>query len=164
MFKENYKFTHMPAYRRNITKWQGLQDSLFKQATPRGSGALPVMKYGKNELNTGAKLSDGQALASYNYQQLLIWSLLREKEHGFEENQENPKAFYKRWYHTGNIAEGKKLFSNERTNLFIEKVLNKYFKGPTAEYLYAWQLRHNIMESNYVNIDVLFDHFKQKFI
>jgi len=161
IFKENNKFMHMDAYKRNFNKWQGIQDSLFKSAQANNTSALlPIQK--DKDGYAGAKLSDGEALASYNYQQLIFWVLLRETEKGRMESEENPKAFYKQWYHT-NPTEGKKRFAADGKNLFTEKVLNHYFSGATAEYLYASTLRMSILESNYTNIGPLFDHFKQKY-
>jgi hypothetical protein len=60
-------------------------------------------------------------------------------------------------------VEGKKLFDAKGKNLFKERILNKYFFGKAAEYLYSDLLRIDIARSESQNIDLIFAHFKQKY-
>jgi len=135
--------------------WQKAQDSLFMNIPVQGntfSGSRTPI----------SKLNNDAALISYNYQQLLGSFLVREKERLWDESRTNPQAFYKEWYHT-NVAKGKKLIDVEAKSLLMERIINKDFSGKTAEYMYAYLLQSNYYQSYYQNIDVLFDHFKQRY-
>jgi thiol-disulfide isomerase/thioredoxin len=137
VFNHNNNFGKPEAY---LLKWQKVQDSLFRTI----------------------KLNNDDALISYNYTQLIDYFMLREKERLWIESDRHPALFYRGWYHT-NIADGKKLFHNEQRSLLIERIINQYFSGKTAEYLYVNLLKGNIYQSNYQNIDLIFAHFKQKY-
>ena len=137
-FDHNNNFFKPEAY---LRKWRKVQDSLFRTV----------------------KLNNDEALGAFNYQQLITNFLLREKERLWIQQRTHPELFYKEWYHTTDMAKGKKLFNDEQRSLLIEKIINKYFTGKTAEYLYNVLLKRNLAESNYQNITVLFDHFKQKY-
>jgi len=121
--------------------WQNVQDSLFRTI----------------------KLNNDDALPAYNYQALLATFMEREWERLLRQQEKDPAAFYKQWYHTTDAKEGERLFNEERKNLLREKIINRYFSGKTAEHLYVELLKGNMRESNYKNIDVIFDHFKKKY-
>jgi thiol-disulfide isomerase/thioredoxin len=133
--------TNNPGFKKSPEKWQKIQDSLFKTI----------------------KLNNDDALPAFNYTTFITMFVLREKERLWNESELHPAQFYKEWYHTDNITEGKKLFQNEQRSLLSERIINKHFSGKTAEYLYAGLLKNQLRESNYQNITVLFDHFKQKY-
>ena len=78
------------------------------------------------------------------------------------EEHDHPTSFYKQWYHT-TPAKGKAFFRDERGSLLVEKIINKYFTGKTAEYAYSGLLKYNLYSSNYQNITLVFDHLKQKY-
>jgi len=124
----------------NAGAWQKVQDSLF----------------------AAVKLNNEAALVSGNYTQLISFFLERKKEQLWGEQHDNPQAFYKEWYNTDTVT-GKKIFADERTNLLQEKIINRYFSGKTAEYLYSAMIRENLNEADYHNIEVLYAHFKAKY-
>jgi thiol-disulfide isomerase/thioredoxin len=138
-----YSFNHNNNFGRSeeyLRKWQSIQDSLF----------------------TTIKLNNDDALTAYNYTSLVKEFVLREKERLWTEQRAHPESFYKEWYHT-DVTEGKKLFTDEQRSLFIERVINKYFTGKTAEYLHVNLIKGNYYDSNYHNIITIFDDFKQKY-
>jgi len=139
-FKENNKFSIEDAYKRNFAQWQKITDSLFSVA----------------------KLDNDAALAAYHYDDLVCWFLDREKEHFSDEAWYHPEAFYREWYHADTI-EGKKEFSADPKNLVQEKIINRYFTGKTAEYLYAVLFAGAIPEHNPTNIPAIFGRFKQQY-
>ncbi len=140
-FKENNRLQlQNHGYDHNISKWQKIQDSLFKTIA----------------------LNNDEALSAYNYTMFVDTYVEREKERGWEESENNPSQFYQQWYHTDTVT-GKEIFKNERKNLFVEKVIDKYFTGKTAEYLHAEMIKDAFYESNYQNIGVVFEHFKQQY-
>lgn len=139
-FKENNRLYTFDAYYHNFDKWQKIADSLFRIA----------------------KLNNDSALGTFHYDLLQGWFLEREKEHFSDEAFLHPIAFYKEWYGADTIA-GKKLFISDRNNLPQEKIINRYFTGRTAEYLYAQLFNHAAKENNAVNIPAIFARFKQKY-
>jgi thiol-disulfide isomerase/thioredoxin len=140
--KEDNKFGQKyNGYEHNIAKWNKIQDSLFAVA----------------------KLNNDAALSSANYTTLIDNFVMRENERlRIVEEPEHTQLFYKEWYHT-NVAKGKKLFNTEKKDLLSEKIINKYFTGKAAEYLYFSVIKYNLYVSNYKNISALFDHFKQRY-
>lgn len=139
-FKENNKFSVQDAYYRNFNKWQTIQDSLFSTI----------------------KLSNDAALVSKDYQGFLYYFLLRKKEELWHKSTTDSVNFYKEWYGT-NVSEGKKLFEDDNQNILREKIINKYFTGKTAEYLYAILFDSAIEESNPKNLATIFARFKQNY-
>ena len=81
------------------------------------------------------KLNNDDALNTYHYTNLIATFLEREMEHFSDEDYLHPIAFYKDWYGT-DTANGKKIFNSDKKNLVQEKIINRYFTGKTAEYLY----------------------------
>jgi thiol-disulfide isomerase/thioredoxin len=70
--------------------------------------------------------------------------------------------FYRDWYHT-TVNKGKKMYTSESRNLFIERVINKYFSGKTEELAYAQMLRFQLRLNHYDDLDLVFTHFKHKY-
>lgn len=139
-FKESTRFVVRDAYFRNYEKWQSVSDSLFKQV----------------------QLNNSDALSAKSYTDLLNEFLLREKERLWYEANSNPTAFYKEWYNT-DITNGQKLFYADQQNLLQEKIINKYFSGDVAEYLYGALLDGALNESEHNNIVDIFNRFKKRF-
>lgn len=138
-FKENNKFRIREAYKRNLPRWQSVQDSLLK----------------KHPLDNPA------ALLTPTYPAFVTNFLLREKERLWEQAQENGEAFYKEWYR--DRVAGEKEFAADMSNALGEKIINRYFKGKTAEYLYAHLIVDAIGESNPKNIPAIYNRFKNKY-
>lgn len=139
-FKENNKFQVRDAYTRNFDKWQHVNDSLFAII----------------------KLNNNDALISNSYTGLIRSFLMREKERLWGESFKNPAAFFKEWYNTDATA-GSKLFNDDQQNLLKEKIINKYFTGKSAEYLYAVLLDNATAERNPKNIVQIFERFMQRY-
>lgn len=139
-YKENNKFGIRQAYKRNFNKWQSVQDSLFS--------AHP--------------LDNPNALQAPAYTSLIADFLLREKERLWIEENENKDSFYKEWY-AGDRGNGQLEFTADKYNLLREKIINKYFKGKTAEYLYAYLIINANRESNPNNIPAIYSRFKNKY-
>jgi len=138
-FKENNRFEIREAYDRNYAKWMAVQDSLFTV------GAL----------NKAAKLNDA------SYRRLVDAFLLREKERLWKESSKNPETFFKEWY--GDVEKGRKMFQADMQNDFSERIINKYFTGKVAEYLYAVLITKAIDEANPVNLPEIFGRLKQRY-
>jgi thiol-disulfide isomerase/thioredoxin len=139
-FKENNRLYTFDAYYRNLGKWGKIADSLFQVA----------------------KLDNDSALGAFHYNVLLRSFLEREEEHFSDEDYLQPETFYREWYHTDTV-EGKKLFISDRKNLPQEMIINRYFKGKTAEYLYAQLLFGAFYQVNHTNVPSIFVRFKQKY-
>jgi thiol-disulfide isomerase/thioredoxin len=139
-FKENNKFQIEKQYERNSSKWQQITDSLF----------------------LGIKLNNAEALSSSKYRQLVKDFLLREKERLWNLSSTNPETFYREWYNAG-VEDGKLMFNDDKFNLLKEKIINKYFTGAVAEYLYGVLLGEAYQEKNPQNIVQIFNRFKQKY-
>jgi thiol-disulfide isomerase/thioredoxin len=139
-FKEGNKYQIWPAYARNVTAWQKIQDSL----------------------SSGVLLNNDDALVSFNYLRLIGDFLLREKEHLWEVRFKDPETFFKQWYNT-DATEGKKLYDDDPENLFQEKIINKYFTGKCTEYLYAVLLDGAVGVNDPKNIIAIFDRYKQHY-
>jgi thiol-disulfide isomerase/thioredoxin len=162
MFKENNKYGLGDIYDRTQPAWEYVQDSLFKTL---GSKPVPEIKAdGKtNALNKPIyTFNNDDALISDNYKYLLTHFLLREKERLWRESQKNPKQFYKQWYNT-NQATGTRLFEADRENLLREKIINTYFTGKTADYLYGKLIESALEESNPKNVVAIFDRYKKAY-
>ena len=139
-FKEDNRLYVFDAYYRNYDKWKKVNDSLF---------AL-------------IKLNNDDALNSYHYTNLIATFLEREMEHFSDEDYLHPIAFYKDWYGT-DTTNGKKIFNSDKKNLVQEKIINRYFTGKTAEYLYNLLLESAKNNANPVNIPAIFERFKEKY-
>ena len=168
-----YEFNHNNNFGRSelyLRKWQKVQDSLFASVVVNGSdrktsgrkGDLPNISIANNDKAKATGLNSDEALTSYNYPKLIFWFCLREKERLWMEEQDHPTSFYKQWYHTA-PNKGKASFRDERSSLLVEKLINKYFTGKAAEFAYSNLLKYNLYSSNYQNIPLIFDHFRQKF-
>ncbi|MBB6108420.1 Thiol-disulfide isomerase or thioredoxin [Mucilaginibacter lappiensis] len=140
-FKEQAKYyVDKDAYHRNVASWNRATDSLF----------------------SAIKLSNDDALIADQYLGLLRNFLLREKERLWSASNETPDDFYKQWYNT-NVEEGKKLFSDDMTNLLQEKIIHKYFTGKAAEYEYGVLFDGSLEERNPVNLVQIFERFKKQY-
>ncbi|RYY06937.1 MAG: TlpA family protein disulfide reductase, partial [Sphingobacteriaceae bacterium] len=138
-FKEDNKFYVSKSYKSNYIKWQQVQDSLF----------------------TIKNLNNDNALNAYNYCLLLRDFLLREKEALWHLKEADPEKFYIEWYNS--ISEGELSFKNDRKNLLKEKIINKYFSGKSAEYLYAVLFNEAINNANHENLESIFVRFKNQY-
>lgn len=139
-FKENNKYGIKSAYKRNFSKWQSIQDSLFK--------AQP--------------LDNPAALTSPNYTRLITDFLGRKKEWLWTEESENKAAFYKEWYENEG-GKGPEEYAADKSNALREKIINRYFKGKTAEYLYAHLIVDATDNSNPKNLVNIYSRFKDKY-
>lgn len=170
-FKENNKFRIQKSYTHTKPFWQAIQDSLFIAA---GNKAHQLV-HKETKLNAGKikdldkreefalkSLNNDDALVSSNYQLLLRIALGRIKENLWDEFEENPGQFSKKWYNA-DAETGRKLFADDKQNLLKEKIINAYFKGQTAEYLYAFLLGGAKDESNPKNIPAIFNRFKAQY-
>lgn len=137
-----YHNTHSPYNSTPYDKqWQGIEDSLLSKH----------------------KLNNEEALSSYNYDQLIITFLMRKGELAeHKEEPQHPLTFYRDWYHT-TAAKGRKIYANESRNIFFERIIKKHFSGKSAEYLYAELFRQHFRFSDYKNLDLMFEHFKQMY-
>jgi thiol-disulfide isomerase/thioredoxin len=139
-FKEENRLYTFDAYYRNFGKWREIADSLFSVA----------------------KLNNETALGAFHFDQLQAWFLEREREHFADEAYLDPEVFYREWYSTDTVT-GKKLFTADSHNLPREKIINRYFAGRQAEYLYAVLFNNAVNEGNPKNIPEIFARFKQKY-
>ncbi|HWD88654.1 MAG TPA: TlpA disulfide reductase family protein [Mucilaginibacter sp.] len=139
-FKEENKFRIQDAYKRNYDQWKKVSDSLFAVV----------------------KLNNDSALIAPHYMSLLNMFLLREKERLWSESYDHPETFYREWYNTDTTA-GKRLYKADVSNSLQEKIINKYFSGRSAEFLYAVLLENTEIESNPANVPEMFERFKNKY-
>lgn len=139
-FKENHKYAIWDAYLRNYTKWQKVTDSLFGFA----------------------RFNNDDALSTIHYPQLISAFLSRENERLLTVAEREPQAFYKEWYNTDTIA-GKKLLNDDKHNFLQEKIINKYFNGKSAEYLFSILIEGAVHEGNTQNIPEIFERFEAKY-
>ncbi|GAB3933422.1 TlpA family protein disulfide reductase [Mucilaginibacter myungsuensis] len=119
-------------------RWQHIQDSLFSVV----------------------KLSNDAALTGSNYIDLIKTFCLREKEHLWTAEDEQPKAFYRQWYNT-TPDKGKDIFAMDRGGMLVAKLIDKHFNGKVREFLYADLLKNMLSESNLQNLPTVFNRFKQ---
>lgn len=161
-FKENNKYGLGNIYDRTQPEWERVQDSLFKTICIK---KIPTTKArGKtNALNQPiSTFNNDDALISDNYKYLLTHFLLREKERLWRESQKNTKQFYKQWYGT-DPTTGAQLFEADSENLLREKIINTYFTGKTADYLYGKLIESALEESNPKNVVAIFDRYKKAY-
>ncbi|MBS1948179.1 MAG: TlpA family protein disulfide reductase [Bacteroidetes bacterium] len=138
-FNGNQKFYAGGPYRRNKNKWQLLEDSLLKA----------------NSLNNSELLN----IPGYVY--FIPIFLTRIKERLWEESNGAPKKFFQEWYGTDE-REGRKIFNDDMENDLRERIINKYFKGQVAEFLYATIFK-DAMQEKQDNIPEIFERFKLKY-
>ncbi len=139
-FKENNKYNNWDAWKRNYAQWQKVTDSLFAIAP----------------------LNNDKALGGSSYNELAGSFLTRQQEHLWALAEDQPLVFFKEWYDTDTLT-GKKLLADDRHNLLQEKIINKYFNGKPAEFLYATLLAGAAAGSNPQNIPEIFERFKSKY-
>ena len=134
------KFNIREAYYRNIIAWNKVQDSLF----------------------TIKDLNNDAALNIPEYLSLVNRFLLRTKENLWEESRKNPEWFYKEFYNSDTTI-GKKKFQDDLSNDLKERIINKYFTGETAGYLYAVLIDEALKDADPTNLSIIFKRFKQKY-
>jgi thiol-disulfide isomerase/thioredoxin len=159
-FKENNKYQIDETYKRTQPKWERVQDSLFK--TLKYQPVAANKAHGKtNALNKPiSTFNNDDALISDHYKDLLRQFLLREKERQWTAAQEDPKQFYKQWY-DADPTTGAQLFEDDRENLLREKIINIYFTGKTADYLYDNLIESAFRDANPKNIVAIFGRYKK---
>jgi thiol-disulfide isomerase/thioredoxin len=138
-FNGEQKYEAGEPYRRNRDRWQAIEDSLIQV----------------NSLNNAEILN----VSSLVY--FLPGYLLRVKERLWDESNENPKTFFQEWYRTDETA-GKKIMEDDMENDLRERIINKYFTGKTAEFLYATVFK-DAMKEKQDNIPGMFKRFQQKY-
>jgi thiol-disulfide isomerase/thioredoxin len=136
-FKQSNQYRIGQAYDRNITAWQKIQDSL--------SSRVP--------------LNNADALQAYNYIELIGDFLQEEKARLVGLRFNEPEAFFKQWYNA-DVTLGTKLFNDDPENLLLEKIINKYFTGKCAEYLYAELLQAAVSINDPKNVIDIFNRYK----
>jgi len=140
-YYEFYHNTHLPFKTSSYDReWQSVEDSL-------------MIKH---------KLNNDYALMSYNYEDLIDFFLIQGCTVLINQEIRQPIVFYRDWYHT-TVEIGRKIYTGEGRNLFIERVINRYFTGNTREFAYARMLRFHLHFKHYEGLDLVFAHFKQKY-
>ena len=140
IFKEQNKHFIGKAYTRNSSKWQKITDSLLGVA----------------------KLDNDAALGVFHYDRYLNNFLILEKQRLFAEASTHPEAFYHEWYNADTVLGKKRLISDPK-NLLNEKIINRYFSGKTAEYMYAVLFANAAFENNPKNIPGIFGRFTAQY-
>lgn len=138
-FKGNQKFYAGDAYHRNKDSWQSIEDSLIKANA----------------------LGNAELLNVPGYVYFLPLYLVRIKERLWEESNDAPKKFFQEWYGTDEIT-GRNILNDDKVNDLQERIINKYFEGRTAEFLYATIFK-NAMQEKQDNIPEIFERFRQKY-
>jgi thiol-disulfide isomerase/thioredoxin len=135
-YHNKFPFPNNPQY----DKWQRIEDSLISRR----------------------KINNDAALMAYNYDHFLENFLMREGPILRDKEHLQPVAFYRDWYHTS-VTKGRKMYAGLSSNLFYESIINKYFTGKTAERVYARMLRFHLHFSEYKDLELVFQHFKQRY-
>ena len=137
-----YAFSHNNLFRskEELKLWHRIQDSLFATV----------------------KLSNDEALNTYNYDQLVDNFVMREVEAGAMLYESSPQTFYKQWFRN-NTAQGKKIFDGKQTSILNNMVIDKYFRAKTAEYAYAHTIKFKVFWADYPAAVSIFNHFKKEF-
>jgi len=169
-FKENNKFSIRKAYDRNKAAWDGPMDSLLADARTSFENKAIKKLPGKdgapaNQLSVPKRfelLNNDDALVSTYYTYFLNEFLLRQKEALWKEAGADAKSFYKQWYGSDTIAAAKE-FTRDPENQLQEKIIDRYFKGKTAEYLYAYLLENAVVENDPINIAEIYQRFKTQY-
>jgi thiol-disulfide isomerase/thioredoxin len=102
----------------------------------------------KDSLLVKHPINNDSALTSFNYEHLLNNFQIQE-----------PPILMNR----ATVNKGRKMYAGESRNLFIERMINKYFSGKTAELAYAQMLRFHLRFNHYEDLDLVFTHFKHKY-
>lgn len=133
-FKSTQKNTAGKAFQRNYHVWQRLEDSLLKENPLNNPGLLnlPI-----------------SILNSYVFEQLYKvtdkWKV-------------DPTAFYNEWY----VGIEKMTYKSGNYNDLQERIINKYFTGEVAAYLYG-RLFAGAMDGRRDDVPEIFERFKTKF-
>lgn len=140
-FEQNNKFRNQKAYARNLNKWKQCREELFSKI----------------------KINNDDAMNAPYYRRFVYDILGRKKEELWQEaSGANQEAFYKEWYNAS-VEEGGKLFIADNTNILIEKIIQKYYTGKSAEYAYAVFLKQSLDDENNKNLPQIFENFKSWF-
>ena len=131
-YKNRQKFHIGKAYYRNEELWQGLEDSFLLEC----------------------QLNDENLLSITDFPLFISTYLMRTKERLWM-NPELMAHFYEN-------DEDVKMIENDPENFLREKIINKYFTGKTAEFLYAL-LFQGAGEENDDNLPEIYSRFKQKY-
>ncbi|HTH83452.1 MAG TPA: TlpA disulfide reductase family protein [Mucilaginibacter sp.] len=136
--------------------------SYFKFHTLENSTDLKKWQRIKDSLLIKHPINNAGALTSFNYEHLTDYFQIQEPPLLMSQAKLSPKNFYRDWYHT-TINKGEKIYTSENRNLFIERMINKYFSGKAAELVYAQMFRFQLHLHHYDDLDLVFTHFKHKY-
>ncbi len=161
-FKENQKYRLGDKYEQFRPVWEHVQDSLFKTVSYRL--IVPQIADGKiNSLRPPVRtLSNDDALISDSYQELIKDFMLREKERLWSEAQKNPEQFFRQWYNL-DVKSGREAYTSEGTNLLSETIINTYFTGKSADFMYAWLITEALWAIDPQNIVSIYNRYKTLF-
>ena len=134
-FSGEQKFNAGEAFKRNEGKWQAVEDSLKLK--------LPM--------------NNTELFAIPDYVYFLPLYLTRIKEYIWSH-----EDLLQEYYGTDTQEEALKLYNADPENLLMEKIINKRFKGKTAEFLYATLFKGAINEKE-DNLPEIFSRFTTKF-
>ena len=140
-----YEFSHnnnLFKSKQELQPWQKIQDSLFATI----------------------KLSNDEALNTYNYTKLVDNFVFREPEAlRIQKDYEiHPTQFYQQWYRAS-PAQGRKLFNGSQLGILNNLVIDKYFSGKAAEYAFAQTVKYEYFKADYPYVMLVYDHFKKEF-
>jgi len=139
-FETNNAYDIPEAYKRNYDNWFGVRQSLLKKAPLINEGALASTTY-KNYLGT--------------------W-LLRTKESLWKRFRTDRAGFLQEWYGK-DTAAGVALFTDDNSNDFRQRIIEKYCTGKVKEFLYALLISGALGETDIKNLPVVYRNFKTQF-
>jgi len=138
-----YEFNHNNNFgkqKKQLLKWQRIQDSIFSTI----------------------KLSNDDALSAYNYRHLIDNFLIREPEGLAMEYRVHRKWFLKQWFRD-DTARGAKIINSAEAGILNEKVIDKYFKSKAAEQAYGQAIKQEYAEANCPSAVLLYNHLKKRY-
>lgn len=104
---------------------------------PNFQAIYPIWQKSLDSVLATVNLNNEHALHSHSYKALIRWFVVRKKEDLWYQSDIDSVSFLKEWYRTSNVDSAMKTFISDRENNVMEMIINKYFTGQVAEYLYA---------------------------
>jgi len=140
-----YEFSHnnnLFKSKQELKPWLKVQDSLFATV----------------------KLSNDEALNTFNYNKLVDNFVFREPEALCiqKEYEVHPALFYQQWFHAS-PAQGKKIFDGSQLGILNNLVIDKYFKAKAAEYAYGQTIKYEFLKADYPHVTLVYNRFKKEF-
>lgn len=117
----------------------------------------------RDSLFSTLQLNNEKALVAADYSWLVYFFTVRTMEELWENFTTDSQSVYQNWYGELTADSAVKVHAYDNQNQLQERIINRYFNGPVAEYLYGFLYYSMKNFGKYENAIAINDRFLKKF-